>query len=41
VKSPADFNIETWTNAPFFETDFSGTKNASLNQDDWPDDKPS
>jgi hypothetical protein len=39
VKSPADFNIETWTNAPFFETDFSGTKNASLNQDDWPDDK--
>ncbi len=39
VKSPADFNIETWTNAPFFETDYSGTKSASSNQDDWPDEK--
>ncbi|MGF7139523.1 LamG-like jellyroll fold domain-containing protein [Roseimarinus sediminis] len=39
IKSPDDFNIESWTNDPFFEAVDSGTKSASSGLDDWPDDK--
>jgi hypothetical protein len=39
IKSPDDFNIECWTNDPFFEIVDSETKSAYSNQDDWPDEK--
>ncbi len=34
IKSPGDFNIESWTNDPFFELVDQGTKSASSNQAD-------
>ena len=39
IKSPGNFNIEAWTNAPFFEIADNELKSAGMNQDDWPDDK--
>jgi hypothetical protein len=39
IKSPDDFYIEAWANAPFYEIVDSETKSAAMNQDDWPDDK--
>ncbi len=39
IKSPDDFHIEAWANAPLFEIVDPETKSASFNPDDWPDDK--
>ncbi len=39
ITSPENFHIEAWTNDPFFEIVDSETKSATMNQDDWPDDK--
>ena len=39
IKSPDDFNIETWTTEPFFQTEAGETKSAVNFSDDWPDEK--
>ena len=39
IKSPESFNLETYMNAPFYQTDQNATKSASTINDDWPDQK--
>lgn len=39
IKSPAKFDIESWTGKPFFQTAQTSTKSASVTTDDWPDEK--
>ncbi|GAB1452622.1 hypothetical protein MASR2M47_26780 [Draconibacterium sp.] len=38
IKSPGDFNIETWTSEPFIQA-IAPTKSAGGTADDWPDEK--